>query len=108
MILQLILALMFSISVWMKFSRAQSMLQHWKEYRYPLWFMDVVASLELIGVIGVVSAFWIPVAVKFACALFAALMLGAIHAHLFLAKHKPIMAINAVFMLACSLLLLWI
>nr|WP_236841461.1 DoxX family protein [Brevibacillus formosus] len=44
----------------MKFLRAKSMLQHWKEYGYPLWFMDVIASLELVGVIGVISSFWIP------------------------------------------------
>ncbi|MFA4135338.1 MULTISPECIES: DoxX family protein [unclassified Brevibacillus] len=108
MILSLILALMFSISVLMKFLRANSMLQHWKEYRYPLWFMDVIASLELVGVIGVISSFWIPGVLPFACILFAILMLGAIHAHLFRAKHKPVMAINAGILLICSLLLLWL
>ncbi|MFF0830492.1 DoxX family protein [Brevibacillus sp. NPDC003359] len=108
MIHSLILALMFSISVLMKFLRAKSMLQHWKEYGYPLWFMDVIASLELVGVIGVISAFWIHGVLKLACTLFAILMLGAIHAHLFRARHKPVMAINAGFMLICSLLLLWI
>jgi len=84
------------------------MLQHWMEYGYPLWFMDVIASLELIGVIGVICSFWIPEVLTLACTLFAILMLGAIHAHLFRAKHKPVMAINAVFMLICSLLLLWL
>ncbi|WP_188069685.1 DoxX family protein [Brevibacillus brevis] len=108
MILSLILALMFSISVLMKFLRANSMLQHWKEYGYPLWFMDVIASLELVGVIAVISSFWIPGVLTFACILFAILMLGAIHAHLFRARHKPVMAINAVFMFICSLLLLWL
>ncbi|NQF14939.1 DoxX family protein [Brevibacillus sp. HB1.3] len=108
MILSLILALMFSISVLMKFLRANSMLQHWKEYGYPLWFMDVIASLELVGVIGVISSFWIPGVLTFACILFVILMLGAIHAHLFRAKHKPVMAINAGILLICSLLLLWL
>ncbi|MED1798539.1 DoxX family protein [Brevibacillus porteri] len=108
MILSLMLALMFSISLLLKFLRASSMLQHWKEYGYPLWFMDVIASLELVGVIGVISSFWFPRVLTLACILFAILMLGAIHAHLFRAKHEPVMALNAVFMLICSLLLLWL
>ncbi|MBW5469507.1 DoxX family protein [Brevibacillus formosus] len=107
LILSLILALMFSISVLLKFLRAKSMLQHWKEYGYPLWFMDVIASLELVGVIGVISSFWIPLLLPYAAALFAFLMLGAIHAHLFRAKHNPIMASNAVLMLVCSVILIF-
>lgn len=106
-ILQFVLILMFAISVLFKFLRVPSMRKHWKDYRYPLWFMDVIALLELLGVIGMITAFWIPVLLPYAAALFAFLMLGAIHAHLFRAKHNPIMASNAALMLVCSVILIF-
>jgi len=86
--------------------RTKSMVRHWNDYRYPLWFMNVTASLELIGALGMITALWIPEILKYAAFLFTVLMLGAIHAHLFRAKHKPIMAINALFMLLLSVILL--
>lgn len=101
-ILQVIVAGMFTFSAIMKFSRSQTMVQHWNEYRYPPWLMDVIASLELLGATSMVAAFWSPGLLKYAAVLLALLMLGAIHAHLFRAQHRPIMAINALFMLVFS------
>jgi len=106
-IMQWILAAMFSFSAAVKFLRTESMVRHWNEYRYPMWFMFSIASLELVGVIGIVAAIWAPAwLLKVASALFAALMIGAVHAHLFRAKHKPLMAINAFLMFALSAVLL--
>ncbi|MFD0871943.1 DoxX family protein [Paenibacillus residui] len=105
-IVQVILIVMFGISVTMKLLRTRSMVQHWKEYRYPMWFMNVVALLELAGVIGLLAAFWVPVLLKAPAALLIILMLGAIHAHLVRAKHKPIMALNACAMLILSIVII--
>lgn len=101
-ILQVIVAGMFTFSAIMKLSRSQTMVQHWNEYRYPRWFMDVIASLELLGAIGMVAAFWSHGLLKYTTVLLATLMLGAIHAHLFRARHRPIMAINALFLFVIS------
>lgn len=106
MIVQVILICMFAFSAAIKFLRKPMMVQHWNEYRYPIWFMFVIATLELIGVLGLLVAFWVERMLLFSAVLFAFLMIGAIHAHLFRAKHSPLMAINAVFMLLLSITLM--
>lgn len=104
---QVILMAMFTVSVVLKWGRAPSMVRHWEEYRYPMWFMYVTASLELLGVLGLFLAFWFPVLLNAASFLLAVLMIGAIHAHLFRARHKPVMALNALIMLIlCTVILL--
>lgn len=40
------------------------MLQHWNEYRYPMWFMTVIAVLEKVCAIGMLVAFWVPGVLK--------------------------------------------
>lgn len=105
-IMQCILIAMFTVSVLLKFGRAPSMVRHWHEYRYPIWFMYVTATLEAAGIAGMIAAFWLPAALKYAAAFFVFLMLGAVHAHLFRAKHPLHMAINAAAMLLLSLILL--
>ncbi|PYI52705.1 DoxX family protein [Paenibacillus flagellatus] len=104
--LQIIMAVMFLLSVYMKVSRTPSMVRHWTEYRYPMWMMQGIAVLELLGVLGMIAAFRYPAAASYSAALLGVLMLGAIHAHLFRAKHKPVMAANAALMLACSIALI--
>jgi len=108
LIIQFILICIFVLSISMKLLRTKSMVQHWKEYRYPMWFMYVTALLELVGVIGLVFAFWIPEFIKFSGVLLTFLMLGAIHAHFVRAKHKPIMALNALVMLILSIVLIFV
>lgn len=105
-IAQMILVCIFLISATFKFLRKPKMVQHWNEYNYPMWFMFVIASLELIGVLGVLTAFWYQKLLIFAAVLFAILMVGAIHAHLFRAKHSPWMTANAVLMLILSITLI--
>ncbi|GIO93902.1 MULTISPECIES: DoxX family protein [Paenibacillus] len=102
-----ILIVIFVISASLKFLRAPSMVRHWTEYRYPFWGMYAVASLEAAGVALMITAFWLPENTFYAAALFAVLMIGAVHAHLFRAKHKPIMALNAMLMLVLSVTLLF-
>ncbi|MEI4831559.1 DoxX family protein [Bacillus sp. FJAT-53711] len=105
-IIQFILIGIFSISFFLKISRAKSMVHHWNEYRYPMWFMNVIALLELIGIIGIIIGFWSDRFLHYAAFLIIVLMLGALHAHFFRAKHKPIMALNAFIMLVLSITIL--
>jgi hypothetical protein len=104
---QSVLCVMFIISAVMKFARTKSMVRHWNEYRYPMWLMSVIAVLEIVGALGMIAANWIPGLLKAAALLLVLLMLGAIHAHLFRAKHKPVMALNALLMLVIAAALLF-
>lgn len=104
-IAQVILVGMFTFSAAIKFLRKPMMVNHWNEYRYPMWFMFVVAALELTGVFGLIAAFWYQRMLIVPAILFTVLMIGAIHAHIFRAKHSPLMAINAVIMLLLSITL---
>ncbi|ULL19628.1 DoxX family protein [Paenibacillus sp. H1-7] len=102
----MILICMFTFSAAIKWLRTGSMVQHWRQYRYPMWFMSVIASLELAGAAAIVASWLIPQLAFYAALLLAALMLGALHAHLVRAKHRPVMVINALFMLALSVTLM--
>ncbi|MFF3925025.1 DoxX family protein [Paenibacillus lactis] len=104
---QSLLIVMFIISASLKLLRTRSMVQHWSEYRYPFWGMYAIAGLEAAGAALMITAFWFPANRFYAAALFAGLMVGAVHAHLFRAKHKPIMAVNAMLMLVLSVTLLF-
>jgi len=103
---QILLIAMFAFSACTKFFRTKSMVEHWNQYKYPFWFMYVTAVLEVIGTGGILAGFWYAELLKYAAALIILLMLGAIHAHLFRARHKPFMAINAMFMLVLSTVLI--
>ncbi|KPV57248.1 doxX family protein [Paenibacillus sp. A3] len=105
-VIQIILAGMFSISSFMKLKRTPSMVQHWNEYRYPMWFLTLTGLGELAGVIALLAGFLFPALLPYVGVFFVALMLGAIHAHLFRAKHRPVMAVNAAFMLALSIVMI--
>ncbi|EHB65946.1 MULTISPECIES: DoxX family protein [Paenibacillus] len=102
-----ILIVIFVISASLKFLRTRSMVKHWTEYRYPFWGMYAIAGLEAVGAALMITSFWIPGNSIYAAALFAVLMIGAVHAHLYRAKHKPIMAVNAMLMLVLSVTLLF-
>ncbi|KZE73983.1 doxX family protein [Paenibacillus elgii] len=104
--IQIILAGMFSLSSFMKLKRTPSMVRHWNEYRYPMWFLTLTGLGELAGVVALLAGFRLPVLLPYVGLFFVALMLGAIHAHLFRAKHRPVMAVNAAFMLALSVVLI--
>ncbi|UFJ39548.1 DoxX family protein [Brevibacillus humidisoli] len=103
---QIILIAMFAFLAGMKFLGTKATIQHWNDYRYPLWFMYLTAALEVMGMMGVLAGIWYPVLLRYAAALLVLLMLGAIHAHLFRARHKPVMAINALLMLVLSVFLI--
>lgn len=105
-IIQVILVSMFLLSFALKISRTRSMVQHWNEYRYPNWLMNVIALLELASAIGFIIGFWQPIFLKYSAILIIILMLGALHAHLFRAKHKMNMTINAFIMLILSVVIL--
>lgn len=106
MIIQMLLAAMFAFSAASKILRTQTMVRHWNDYRYPFWLMHAIATLEALAVLGMLTGFLIPGVLKYAAALIAVLMLGAVHAHLFRAGHKPYMALNAVLMLILAIALM--
>ncbi|MDZ5606586.1 DoxX family protein [Bacillus pseudomycoides] len=105
-IIQIVLACMFLLSFSLKVSRAKSMVHHWNEYRYPKWLMNVIALLELTSAIGVIIGFWHLNFLKYSAILIIFLMLGALHAHFFRAKHKIVMTLNAFLMLILSVVVL--
>ncbi|WP_394578596.1 DoxX family protein [Cytobacillus firmus] len=105
MIIQIILIFIFSISVSMKAARTKSMVKHWGEYRYPLWFMQFIAFLETLSAGGLIIGFWLPKFILFSGSLITILMLGALHAHFLRARHKPIMALNALTMLILAIVI---
>jgi len=104
--MQTIVVVMFTLSAAMKFLRTEQMVKHWTEYRYPFPLMSAIAVLETLGALGMLAGFRYSGIVPYSAALLAALMLGAIHAHLFRAKHKPYMAVNAFAMLYLSVSLI--
>ncbi|WP_418888876.1 DoxX family protein [Paenibacillus apiarius] len=68
-IIQIILSCMFAFSASIKLLRTKSMVQHWNDYQYPMWIMNITALLEVAGVIGIIAALWIPGILKYAAAL---------------------------------------
>jgi len=104
--IQIVLAVMFTVSASMKWLQTGSMVQHWREYRYPMWFMSAIAALETAGVLAMIAGIWFPRLAVYAAALFVVLMFGAVHAHLVRARHRPVMASNAILMLALSIVII--
>lgn len=105
-VIQILLTGMFTFSAAIKWLQTDSMVRHWHQYRYPMWLMKVIAFLELAGAAGMMAGFWLPEIRAYAAALFIVLMLGAIHAPLVRARHKPFMAVNASLMLLLSAVLI--
>ncbi|AFH63299.1 DoxX family protein [Paenibacillus caseinilyticus] len=103
----LLLAAMFTFSAAAKFLRTASMTRHWREYRYPMPLMQGIAVLEAAVVVSMIASLWLPWIRLLGAGLCAVLMLGAVHAHLVRARHKPFMASNALLMLGLALYLLW-
>ncbi|MDF2036439.1 DoxX family protein [Cytobacillus oceanisediminis] len=108
MTIQIILILIFSISISMKLTRTKSMVKHWSEYRYPLWFMQLTAFLESLSVGGLIIGFWLPKFILLSGSLIIILMLGALHAHFLRAKHRTIMGLNALTMLTLAIVITFI
>ncbi|MBG9447397.1 doxX family protein [Cytobacillus firmus] len=105
MIIQIILIFIFAISISMKAARTKSMVKHWGEYRYPLWFMQFIAFLEILSVGGLIIGFWLPKFILISGSLITILMMGALHAHFLRARHRPIMGLNALTMLILAIII---
>lgn len=103
--IQTILIFIFAISISMKLTRTKSMVKHWGEYRYPLWFMQLTAFLEILSVSGLIIGFWLPKFILLSGSLITILMLGALHAHFLRARHRPIMGLNALTMLILAIVI---
>lgn len=106
-IIQWIMIVIFSLAAAMKLLRTASMVRHWTEYRYPMPLMTIVGLMEIAAVAGLAAGFWHPALLKYVSAVTAVLMAGAVHAHLFRAGHRPVMASNALLMLLLSVILLF-
>ncbi|MET3292834.1 UNVERIFIED_CONTAM: putative membrane protein YphA (DoxX/SURF4 family) [Brevibacillus sp. OAP136] len=105
-VIQLVLAAMFVFSSSVKFRRTPMMVEHWEAYRYPPGLMTVVGAIELIAALCMVAGIWDAAIAKGAAAVLIMLMVGAIHAHLFRARHPLVMASNAGVMLALAVIVL--
>ncbi|MDM5225112.1 DoxX family protein [Cytobacillus sp. NJ13] len=105
MTIQIILIFIFAISISVKVTRTESMVKHWVEYRYPLWFMQLTAFLEILSVCGLIIGFWLPKFILLSGSLITILMLGALHAHFLRARHRPIMGLNALTMLILAIVI---
>ncbi|KOP77391.1 DoxX family protein [Priestia megaterium] len=89
---QVILAIFILIGGFIKLFRIPFQVEHWRNYRYPLWFMSAIGLIEIIGAIGMIGGIWNQHLVLGSGILFIILMMGAIHAHMFRA-HQPIVTI---------------
>ncbi|WP_404354807.1 DoxX family protein [Cytobacillus firmus] len=103
--IQIILIFIFAISISMKAARTKSMVKHWREYRYPLWFMQFIAFLETLSAGGLIIGFWLPKFILISGSLITILMMGALHAHFLRARHRPIMGLNALTMLILAIII---
>ncbi|MDF2014241.1 DoxX family protein [Priestia megaterium] len=89
---QVILAIFILIGGFIKLFRIPFQVEHWRHYRYPLWFMSAIGLIELIGAIGMIGGIWNQHLVLGSGILFIILMIGAIHTHMFRA-HQPIVTV---------------
>lgn len=104
---QIILATFILIGGFIKIFRVPFQVEHWQNYRYPLWFMSIIGLIELIGSIGMISGIWNEYLVLGSGTLFIFLMIGAIHAHMFRAHQSIVTIIPATICLVLSTLLIF-
>ena len=82
-LLRVVLTLGFLLPAVTKFLPEFGWVGRFAGWGYPAWFVPVIGSLELLGVIGL----WVPRARQGAVALLAAIMLGAIYTNV---THPPL------------------
>jgi len=100
------LAAFMFIGGWIKVLRVPFQVDHWHHYQYPLWFLTVTGVLEIVGALGMMAGGWNRQAALASGILFAVLLIGAIHAHLFRAHQSLPTTIPAVACLVISLIII--
>ncbi|MCY7856680.1 DoxX family protein [Bacillus sonorensis] len=88
-----------------KILRVPFQVEHWRHYQYPLWFLSVTGFLEIAGALMMAGGMWSRYFAVGAGMLFAILMIGAIHAHLFRARQSVFTAMPAMICLAVSVII---
>ncbi|MEK1833347.1 DoxX family protein [Priestia megaterium] len=104
---QVILAIFILIGGFIKIFRIPFQVEHWRHYRYPLWFMSTIGLIEFIGAIGMIGGIWNQSLVLGSGILFIILMIGAIHAHMFRARQPIVTVIPATICLILSILVIF-
>ena len=73
-----LLTAVFLVAAVMKFAAVPFEVEGFVRFGYPLWFMDVVGALQLLGAV----LLWTPGCVALGAGLLAVLMAGAVGSHL--------------------------
>lgn len=105
-VMQVILAVFILSGGIIKLLRVPFQVEHWKHYRYPLWFMSVTGFLELMGGLTMIAGIWNRTLAIGSGLLFVILLLGAVHAHIFRAKQAIAMAAPATICLILSIIVI--
>lgn len=105
-ILQVILAVFILVGGFIKLLRIPFQVEHWQHYQYPLWFMSVIAFIELIVAIAMIGGIWNIYLLVGSCVLCILLMVGAIHAHMFRAHQSIVTITPAMICLTLSIILI--
>lgn len=104
-VLQVILAVFILVGGFIKLFRIPFQVEHWQHYRYPLWFMSIIGFVEIVGAIGIVGGIWSGYLAVGSSVLLVALMLGAIHAHIFRARQSIVTIIPSTLCLILSIII---
>ncbi|KQS83624.1 DoxX family protein [Methylobacterium sp. Leaf361] len=89
-----LLTAVFLVAAVMKFAAVPFEVEGFVRFGYPLWFMDVVGALQLLGAV----LLWTPGCVALGAGLLAVLMAGAVGSHL-LAGDPVLMPLPALMLL---------
>lgn len=89
-----LLTAVFLVAAGMKFAAVPFEVEGFVRFGYPLWFMDVVGALQLLGAV----LLWTPGCVALGAGLLAVLMAGAVGSHL-LAGDPVLMPLPALVLL---------
>ena len=105
-ILQGLLALLFSLNGVTKMATMEPHVGHFRHFGLPLWFLRIVGLVELLGAAGLLVGIWLPFVAVLAAAWLVATMFFAILTHIFLGHDSANQALPAMVLLVLSLVIL--
>lgn len=105
-VMQITLAVFILVGGFIKLFHIPFQVEHWQHYRYPLWFMSIIGFVEIVGAIGIIGGIWNQYFALGSSVLLAALMLGAIHAHIFRARQSIVTIIPSTLCLILSIMII--
>ncbi len=107
-VMQVILAVFILVGGFIKLLRIPFQVEHWQHYQYPLWFMSIIGFIEVVGAIGIIGGIWNRYLALGSSALLVALMIGAIHAHIFRAQQSIVTIIpSTLCLILFMMIIIW-